>query len=449
MTRNQTPERPAGGFPRATAAAMFIAAGILAGSPAGAEPEPKFVPNYDESKVPAHVLPDPLALAGGVAVADRAGWESGGRARTLAHFESHVYGRVPADFQPGLEWKLDREDGDALGGTAIRREYLVTIGGRVPVRMLLYLPKAAAGPVPCFLGLNFRGNQVVEADPWITMESGYVLGGKGPEVNGNRPTGASRGSAAGRWPAKLLIGRGYALATACCGNIDPDHDDGFRNGVHALDSSPRTDESWGTIAAWAWGLGRLLDVLEKIDEVDGGRVAVIGHSRLGKAALWAGARDPRFALVVSNNSGCGGAALSRRAFGETVARINGNFPHWFAGAFRRYNRNEAALPVDQHQLIGLIAPRPVYVASATEDLWADPMGEFLALRHAEPVYQLYGDEPFGVNEPPGPGIQVGNRMGYHLRQGPHDITPEDWTHYLDFADRAMSRNSKPAAAGRR
>jgi hypothetical protein len=425
---------------------VIFAACLLPGSLTGAETDQKFVPNYDESKVPAYTLPDPLVPAGGPAVSDRAGWESGGRARTLALFESHVYGRVPADFQPRIEWKLDREDGDALEGTAIRREYLVTIGGRVPVRMLLYLPKAAAGPVPCFLGLNFCGNQGVEADSWITMETGYVINGKGPESKNNRATEASRGSGAGRWPAKFIVSRGYALATACCGNFDPDEDDGFRNGVHALDATPRTDESWGTLTAWAWGLSRLLDGLEKIDEVDGGRVAVIGHSRLGKAALWAGARDPRFAMVVANNSGCGGAALSRRAFGETAVRINGNFPHWFAGAFKPYNRNEAALPVDQHQLVGLVAPRPVYVASATEDLWADPKGEFLALRHAEPVYQLYHENPFGgVTEVPPTGKHAGNRMGYHLRQGPHQITPEDWAHYLDFADRWL--RSRPVDDG--
>jgi len=399
----------------------------------------KFEPNYDESKVPAYELPDPLAPAGGPAVTDLAGWESDGRARTLALFESHVYGRVPEGFQPGLEWKLDREDNEALDGTAIRREDLVTIGDRLPVRMLLYLPKAAKSPVPCFLGLNFSGNQRVESDPWITMETGFVVG-KEPAVKVGRPTEASRGAGAGRWPAKLIVSRGFALATACCGNFDPDKDDGFRDGVHALDSAPRTDESWGTLTAWAWGLIRLLDVLEEIDEVDGSRVAVIGHSRLGKAALWAGARDPRFALVISNNSGCGGAALSRRAFGETVARINGNFPHWFAGAFRKYNENESALPVDQHQLIGLIAPRPVYVASATEDRWADPKGEFLALMHARKIHQLYHKDPFGdVTETPPPGKSVGNRMGYHLRQGTHDITPEDWQHYLEFADKWLSR----------
>ncbi|MEX1113991.1 MAG: acetylxylan esterase [Akkermansiaceae bacterium] len=404
--------------------------------------EKDFIPNYDEAKVPAYTLPDPLAPAGGPAVTDRASWESGGRPRTLSLFEDHIHGREPADFQPKLEWKLDREDGDALDGTAIRREYLITIGGKVPVRMLLYLPKNTTGPVPAFLGLNFQGNQRVEADPWITMETGYVIGNDDPEVKGNRPTEASRGTSAGRWPAKLIIGRGYALATACCGNFDPDFDDGFRNGVHALDTTPRTAESWGTISTWAWGLSRLREVLEKIDEVDGGRVAVIGHSRLGKAALWAGARDPRFAMVVSNNSGCGGAALSRRAYGETVGRINGNFPHWFAGAFKPYSENESALPVDQHQLIGLIAPRPVYVASATDDRWADPRGEFLALQQAEIIYQLYQKNPFGgVTEAPPPGKRVGHLMGYHLREGPHEITPEDWGHYLDFADQWLVKKT--------
>jgi hypothetical protein len=418
----------------------------LVGLLAGAELGGKFVPNYDESKVPAYRLPDPLAPPGGPAVTDRASWESAGRPRTLELFESHVYGRVPADFQPALEWKLDREDGSALDGSAIRREYLITIGGIVPVRMLLYLPKDAPGPVPCFLGLNFRGNQRVEVDPAITMETGFVIDGSG-EVEKNRPTEASRGTGAERWPAKLIVGRGYALATACCGNFDPDFDDGFHNGVHALDSAPRSEQSWGTISAWAWGLSRLLDVLQKIEEVDGDRVAVIGHSRLAKTALWAGARDQRFAMVISNNSGCGGAALSRRAFGETVDRINTNFPHWFAGAFKRYNRNESALPIDQHQLIGLIAPRPVYVASATADQWADPKGEFLSLKHAEAVYQLYQKNPFGAAEAPPPGRHVGHLMGYHLREGPHAITAEDWRHYLDFADQWLEKKPESPVPG--
>lgn len=423
---------------------MVIACTLLASAAAAQD----FVPNYDEAKVPKYELPDPLVTEDGKPVRDAETWQQVRRPETLALFEQHVFGRSP-DPVP-IRHQLVSTADDALGGKAIRREIDITIGPAnraVTMRMLLYTPRAASQPVPAILGLNFGGNHTVDPDPAISITTNWVREGRNGTTEGNRASEAGRGSAADNWPVEKIIDRGYALATIYYGDIDPDFHDGFENGIHAAfkrwEAGVPQPERWGSIAGWAYGLSRALDYLEQDERVDGSRVAVFGHSRLGKTALWAGATDPRFKLVISNNSGCGGAALSRRAYGETVWRINTAFPHWFCGRHSDYNENEAALPVDHHQLIALIAPRAVYVASAVEDRWADPQGEFLSTVHSDPVYRLLGTDGLGGSAPPQelPPVDQAMRsgtIGYHLRSGGHDVTDYDWTQYLAFADRHLA-----------
>jgi len=420
------------------AVALAHAAGPAGAQPAGA--------NYDEAKVPAYTLPDPLRFADGTPVRDAGDWTNRRRAEVARLFETHVYGRSPAP-PAAVRSVVVESDPRALGGLATRRQLRVLLDGTDSgpgFEILLYLPNAASRPVPAFLGLNFGGNHTVHPDPGIRLSTAWMR--EGPGVTDHRATEAGRGAAAASWPVERILDRGYALATVYYGDLEPDRADGWKDGVRSR-IGPGTagrfaPDDWGAIAAWAWGLSRALDALAKGPDVDGRRVAVIGHSRLGKTALWAGAQDERFAMVVSNDSGEGGAALARRRFGETTEAITTAFPHWFCSRYREYAGREDALPVDQHLLLALVAPRPLYVASATEDLWADPRGEFLAARAAEPVYRLLGGEGLGVDEMPVPDRPVGKAIGYHLRRGVHALTAYDWEQYLDFADRHL-RSPRP------
>lgn len=405
-----------------------------------------FVANYDESKVPEYSLPDPLTTKSGETVSDPQTWTNTRRPEVLRLFQTQVYGRAPQPCE--IKHSLISTKVDAIGGKAIRREvdlFFGTSADATSMRMLIYTPKATTSPSPAFIGLNFKGNHTVESDPAINLSRSWVRDQPGLAIN-NRATEAARGVSASRWPVELIIDRGYALVTIYYGDIDPDFDDGFKNGIHRtlqskVESIPQ-GERWGSIATWAYGLSRAVDYLETDSTIDASRIAVVGHSRLGKTALWAGASDQRFAMVLSNDSGCGGAALSRRAIGETTARINRVFPHWFCDNYQQYDNNENACPVDQHQLVALIAPRPVYIASASEDRWADPKGEFLSAFHADPVYRLLGTNGLGGASPPqempdaDSPISDGT-IGYHLRAGKHDITTYDWTQYLNFADRHL------------
>jgi hypothetical protein len=385
--------------------------------------------NYDESRIPPFALPDPLVMNDGRTVGTSAEWIAQRRPEIRAFFETQMFGAAPGRPE-GLHFKVLSEDGQALGGTATRREVAIGIPGAsdVALTLLMYLPNSRTAPVPVFLGMNGSGNHTVHSDPGIT------------------PTGAAdpsrRGSGAAEWPVEMLIERGYGLATFCCTDLAADAADAFAKGVFPLyydraagQTAPGAGE-WGVLAAWAWSMSRAMDYLETDADTDAARTAIVGTSRLGKAALWAGASDERFALVISNVSGCGGAALSKRRIGETVGTINRAFPYWFCGNFKAYGDHEDALPFDQHELIALIAPRAVYISSAEDDQWADPKGEFLSGVYASPVYRLFGLTGMGVAEmPPVNSPVMAGHIGYHIRTGAHGITAYDWTQFVAFADR--------------
>lgn len=344
-------------------------------------------------------------------------WSKKRRPELLELFRTHVYGRTPVDKPAGLHFEIDAEIPDLFSGKAVararRKEVSIRFsgpGGEGRIRLFLTLPTGCDRPVPVFLLICHLPPEKIdlrEATPF--------------------------------WPVEEIVQRGYAAAVFYTSDVDPDLDDGFRNGVHGIFDRPgarRFPDAWGTIAAWAWGARRIMDYLETEPTVDCRRVAVVGHSRGGKTALWAGANDERFALVISNSSGCTGAALSRHIQGETVQKINTAFPHWFCENYKKFNDREPQLPVDQHQLLALIAPRRLYINSAGEDAWADPEGEFLSCLHAEPVYDLFGLPGLGATNMPAPGGMLHNGyIGYHLRPGGHDLALYDWRRYLDYADK--------------
>lgn len=390
--------------------------------------------NNNPKAIPPYTLPDPLTMQDGTRVGNAEQWYSSRRSELLGLFETEMFGKDPGRV-PVLYTRVESDAEPAFDGKAVRHEVsLIFIDdgkGYRKMQLLIYTPADADGPVPMFLGVNFKGNTTIADDPGIHDAFNDNYGARQLSKYGIWQP-AVRGSMAHRWPVEEIVSRGYGLATFYLGDVEPDFDDGGSNGMARLiyKEGQRTpeDDQWGAIAEWSWGLSRALDYLESYDRADASRVAVFGHSRLGKAALWAGAHDDRFALVISNDSGCCGAALSRRRIGETVHAINRTFPHWFCANFKKYNDREDDLPFDQHELIACVAPRPVYVASAEQDGWADPVGERLALQEAGKVYSFLGLDS---------GL-----LGYHIREGAHNITLEDWNHYMDFADKWLKGKSE-------
>ncbi|MEI6277107.1 MAG: hypothetical protein WCP08_14005 [Prolixibacteraceae bacterium] len=398
-----------------------------------------FVANYDESKIPVYSLPDALVFNNGKPVKSSKDWVNR-RRELFAVFEKEMYGKVPDGKVTSTITEISKDE-NACNGLAVRKEIRIILsreGNEIALNLLIYLPKSEK-KASLFLGYNFSGNHTVSAESGIQIATSWVRNNPASGITKNLSTEAGRGSDAASWPVSEIIQRGYGVATLYYGDVDPDFDDGFHNGVHSLFKIQRDSSSWGSVAAWAWGLSRVMDCLEKINEVNSKQVIVLGHSRLGKAALWAGVSDPRFAIVISNESGSGGAALSMRKYGETITRTNQAFPHWFCGNFKKYNNKEESLPFDQHELLALIAPRPLYVSTAEEDRWGDPKGSFLACVAASPVYQLLQTEGFPGRVMPALETPVIGTIGYHIRPGKHDVKPYDWKCFMNFADKHFKK----------
>lgn len=364
-------------------------------------------------------LPDPLIMQDGTPVTTARQWRDARRPELLELFRTHEYGRASVGRPGDLRFETVDVTHGMMDGRATRKRVDAIFsgpGGEGRIRLLMFLPQDAPGPVPSFVLIGHRDPDNYDPDREKRMPF---------------------------WPAEEIIARGYGTVTFFVADVDPDNYDEFKDGVHGIFDQfegDRPGDAWGTIAAWAWGASRAMDYIETDPQFDKTKVAVIGHSRGGKTALWCGAEDERFALAISNNSGCSGAAISRRPVGETIKQINDRFPHWFCTNYRAFNDNEDAQPFDQHQLIALMAPRLVYVASASEDTWADPEGEFLATVHASPVYQLFGMTGIESTEmPPADTPLHAGRIGYHLRTGEHDLTEYDWARYMDFTDRHWKR----------
>ena len=405
----------------------------------------------DEAKVPPYTVPDVLVCNDGRKVDSPVMWQQVRRPEVVKLLEDHVYGHIPdtTEAQKKFTYEVRETDPQALGGKATRSQWKVwPVGKTGPAfDLLVYTPNEVKGKAPLFLGLNFGGNHTTVEDKAVFLPATWVSKQWAAVDGSNRATDKSRGVQASRWQVERLIARGYGLATVYCGDFEPDQPQGWKEGVRAYLSPQGVntvwhDGDWAAIGAWSWGLSRALDALALNPKVDAQRVAVIGHSRLGKAALWAGALDTRFAVVISNESGCGGAALSKRIFGETVGIIAGaypgrGFPYWFTPKFVTYSEKEDLMPLDQHYLLALVAPRPLCVASAEGDRWSDPKGEYLGAYYADPVFRLLGQPGLGGAEFPPVGQAVGKSIGYHMRPGKHDVTVEDWEHYLTFADEWM------------
>lgn len=393
-----------------------------------------------ESRLPAN-LPNPLVFANGKPVTSAKEWPRR-RAQLLRLLTTQMYGRMPP--RPAAErFHVYDHDSHALGGLATRTQVAILLDGRKDgprIDLLLYTPNGVKRP-PVIFGMNFWGNETINSDPGIRISTRWVESEKNPWVNlscvkDHHATEACRGINSSQWKLQIILSQGYALATFYRGDLSRDRKHEYAVSIRSYYPKLHTGgDDFATIGAWAWGMSRALDYLESDPAVNGHKVVAFGWSRLGKAAIWAGATDPRFAAVISNESGAGGAKLFHYPAGQTITSLNTEFPYWFCRNFHQYNGDDAHLPFDQNEVFALIAPRPLYIASAIDDHNSGPLGEFLAAKAVTPVYQLLGNSGLPTKVWPPVNHPVIGRVSYHVRSGSHGVTDYDWRQYLRFLDR--------------
>lgn len=372
--------------------------------------------NYQEELVPGYVLPDVLKANNGTKVSNKRLWEDVRKPQLLKLFEDNIFGQMPRAID-SVRYQLIRQDNSAMGGKAVLKLVDINIyrlRQNITIHLVMFIPTGSKRPAPLFLLINNRSKD--NTDPDRINKTGF-------------------------WPAEQVVDSGYAVAAFHVSDLAPDRKDSYASGVLRLYPEQLNDANgMKAIGAWALGAIRVMDYLQTDKLIDGKKVAIVGHSRGGKTALWAMAQDARFAMCFASCSGNTGAALSRRRFGETIQRINTTYPYWFCDNYKKYNGREDDLPVDQHMLIALGAPRPVYTTNATEDLWADPLGSYLAVKAAAPVYSLYGfKQRLPAVPPPANTPVIELPLGYHIRQGIHDLTAYDWDKFIRFANLQYNR----------
>ena len=395
--------------------------------------------NYDESKTGAYKLPDPLVTSAGKPVRDTRTWTNTRRPELIRLFEENEYGRAPGR-PAAMTFDVFEKSAPAFDGKATRRQVTVHFPADKngpAMDLLIYLPAGATKPVPVLLNIGFTANALTVEDPGV--KPGEIW-----NAREKKKIPAARGAGFGRpFNPTPLLAKGIGWATVYYGDIDPDFLGGLPFGIRASylkpgQSEPAPDE-WGAIAAWGWGLSRALDYFETDRDIDAHRVAIMGVSRLGKTVMWAGARDTRIAAVIASCSGEGGAALSRRNYGETIAHLVAptRYPYQFCANYKKWAADPTESPVDAHMLVALMAPRPVLLQTGTEDGWSDPKGEFLAAVAAEPVYRLFGKQGLGTTEWPAPGTPILHDISYLMHAGGHGTIASDWDTFQKFLETSL------------